>query len=262
MPTYYTLFGRTQAGATGLSLSDVATRANDLFYKATGQSLPNVTVLKGNQNLVVVNNKLANNLKIQEQTVSANVDLSLANMNKNGLNSSGFKPLDSLIDNAKNLFQDPNIGQFLSQNQTIQNEVGSLLAVKNASGTTVYDKLSSAGIIGKDDSPAVIQQKVQTLLKEAGNFADALNTRNNQLWQQNDPLKQSADNPNRTARNGTTADTAKVNDLLSKQGIDYNTLISQMSNPPAGQFPAVDATTGQPVYATKAEISSGKYIAL
>ncbi len=195
-PTYYTLFGRTtQKG--GPSLSDIQARAQQLFFNATGQSLPDVTILKSNKDLVSSNNKLANNLSLQEQTVKANVDLSLQNMNQNGLNSSGFKPLDDLIDTVRNYLQDPSVGQFLSQNATIQNELGSLLAVKNATGTTVYDKLLSAGIISKDDSPEVVKQKIDTMMQEAGNFATAIKNVNNNLWPQIDPLQTDPNNPNR-----------------------------------------------------------------
>jgi hypothetical protein len=217
-PTYYTLFGRSAGG----NLANTASRAQDLFYKATGQSLPDVNVLKGNKNLIINNNRLANNLTLQEQTVRKNVDLSLQNMNANGLNSSGFKPLDNLIDNVKNALQDPSVGQMLSQNTTIQNELGSLLAVKNASGTTVFDKLSSAGIIGKNDSPQQIQQKINTMMTEAGNFSSALTNTNADLWKQIDPLETDPSNPNRANNNQTTqTNTGVISTGKTANGLSY-----------------------------------------
>lgn len=237
------------------AMAQIDQRARDLYYKATGNPLPTPQILKAQQDIISSNYKLGNNLAIQEGTVSANVDLSLANMTKNGLNSSGFKPLDDLIDNVKAAFQDPNVGQMIAQNSTIQNEVGSLLSIKNAAGTTVYDKLTSGKIIGKDDSPEVIQQKVTALLQEAKNFASSLTSANAAAYKFTDPLLQDSNNPLRA--------TAQVGSLLDKQGIDYNDLIKQMQvSVPRGTQPAIDAKTGAPVYATPAEISSGKYLAL
>ncbi len=176
-------------------MATIDSRARDLYFKATGTALPNPQVLKGYQDLVINNNKLANNLAIQENTVKENVDLSLANMKKNGLNSAGFKPLDSLLNSINDAFNDPATGQLIAQNSTIQNELGSLLAVKNASGTTVYDKLSSAGIISKNDNEAQIKSKVNALLKEAANFATSIKTANASAYKQIDPLIQDPNNP-------------------------------------------------------------------
>lgn len=64
---------------------------------------------------------------------------------------------------------------------------------------------------------------------------------------------------------GTKVDTQRVNDLLNSQGIDYNDLVAKMSAPgalPEGYYPAVDATTGKPMGATKDEIKSGKFLAI
>lgn len=207
VPTASTL-GR---GMKPAGFAQVESRAADLYFKATGQPLPTPAIIKSQQDIIANNYKLGNNLKIQEGTVSANIDLSLANMTKNGLNSSGFKPLDDLIDNVKNTLQDPAVGQFLAQNATIQNELGSLLAVKNAGGTTVYDKLESAGIIGKDDSPQQIQTKVNALLKEAGNLSDSLTNANGTAYGFTDPLLQDANNPARAAyMNGGAAPTSST----------------------------------------------------
>lgn len=237
------------------AMAQVDTRARDLYFQATGKPLPTPQIIKAQQAILANNYKLGNNLGLQEQTVTANVDLSLANMTKAGLNSSGFKPLDDLIDDIKDTLQDPNVGQFLAQNSTIANEVSSLLAVKNASGTTVYDKLTYAGIIGKDDSPAMVQRKLQTLIKEASNFSTALQSADSTAYQFTDPLEQDANNP---ARNSGI-----VNNLLSKQGIDYNDLIAQMQQKvPAGTQPAINVTTGVPAYATPKDIASGTYIPL
>lgn len=253
VPTASTLGRAIKPGA----MAQIDTRARDLYFKATGNPLPTPQILKAQQQIISDNYKMGNNLAIQEGTVASNVDLSLANMTKSGLNSSGFKPLDTLINSVKDAFQDPEVGQMLAQNSTIQNELGSLLAVKNASGTTVYDKLTSAGIIGNNDSPEQIQTKVKALLLEAKNFATALTKATGEAYKFTDPLLQDPNNPARA--------TAKVGALLDKQGIDYedlkNKMLAEQSKNPGTQ-PALDATTGAPVFATPKEISSGKYIAL
>lgn len=222
---------RTLGLGTKANMAAIAQRANDLYFAATGQPLPTPEIIKSNQQLIAANNKLANNLKIQEQTVTQNVDFSLQNLKSNNLNVTGFKPLDGFINMVNDLFNDPATGQLIAQNTTIQNELGSLLAVKNASGTTVYDKLSSAGIISKNDNEAQIRAKVTSLLKEATNFADSLNSANSDLYKQIDPLEQSPNNPNRTQHLGpqTLEDYVKANpnsvdqiDKLHTQFPDYS----------------------------------------
>lgn len=212
---------------SGIQFTNAASRARELYFKATGQTLPTPQVIANNIKLINTNNDFVNKLTTQEQTVRQNVDLSLANMNKNGLNSSSFRPLDNLINTARDLFNDPAVGQFLSQNTTIQNELGSLLAVKNASGTTVYDKLQSAGIISSTDTPETVRTKVNTLLQEAGNFSTAIKSVNGDLYRKIDPLELNPDNPNRqnklnNAQNGvmTSADgtqQVKISDLTPAQ---------------------------------------------
>lgn len=253
VPTYTSL-GRS---ITPAGFAQITSRAGDLYYQATGAPLPTPQIIKAQQGIIANNYKLGNNLAIQESTVRQNVDLSLANMTKAGLNSSGFKPLDDLIDNIKIALQDPNANQLGSQTETLKNELASLLSLKNASGTTVYDKLSTGGIISRGDSPEVIQQNIQTLLSEANNFANALQNADSTSYKFTDPLEQDANNP---ARNNGI-----VNSLLSKQGIAYDDLIAQMNgaqgdNP--GKVPALDITTGQPYWVTQGDIATGKYVPL
>ena len=181
-------------------VAKIDARARDLYFKATGQSMPTPQNIKAYQNTLATNINMANNLKIQETTVKQNVDLSIANMKANDLNSAGFKPLDSLINTVSDMFNDPAVGRLLAQNSTIQNELGSLLAVKNASGTTVYDKLNSAGIITPSDSQEQINNKVNALLSEAANFASSINMANADIYKQIDPLMQDSNNPLRSAQ--------------------------------------------------------------
>lgn len=89
-------------------------------------------------------------------------------------------------------------------------------------------------------------------------LADSINAQQSQVWKLFGVTK-----PEQSQ--GTSANTAKVNTLLSSQGINYNELSSQMAGTQAqhpGTQPAIDATTGAPVFASPAEIASGKYIPL
>lgn len=191
VPTASTL-GR---GIKPAGFAQVESRARDLYFKATGNPLPTPQIIKQQQELIESNNRLTNNLKIQEGTVQKNVDLSLDNLKKNGLNATGFKPLDSLFNTVLEMFNDPHVGQLIAQNSTIQNELASLLAVKNNGGTTVHDKLVGAGIIRNDDTEEVVKTKVNALLQEAVNAADTINEQTANAYRITDPLLQDSNNP-------------------------------------------------------------------
>lgn len=233
------------------AMAQVDSRARDLYFKATGTALPSPQIIKGYQDIITKNNQLANNLQIQEQTVKNNVDLSLANIKKNNLNSIGFKPLDNFINSVNDMLNDPATGQLIAQNSTIQNELGSLLAVKNASGTTVYDKLTSAGIITSADNEAQIKSKVGALLGEASNFADSLKNANASLYKQVDPFLQDPNNPARAQM--------KVESALNKIGANYNDVISKT---PQGKIPVLENSSGQVGYITPEEYNVSYYTKL
>lgn len=171
-------------------------RANDLFFEATGQSLPDVQILKGNKALIVANNKLANNLNIQEDTVAKNFALSIENLDKNGINQNS-PPINAFLDKMKNLMGSPEVAQYLAQNTTVANELGSLLAVKNASGTTVADKLEASGLVPKGASEAQQKAILKVLLQEAENAQTALKDVSSNLYSQVDPLSKDPNNPER-----------------------------------------------------------------
>lgn len=220
VPTASTLGRGIKPGA----MAQVDQRARDLFFKATGLPMPNPKELANQQSIINTNNKLANNLAIQEQTVKANVDLSIENMKKNDLNSSGFAPLNNLMNTVGQMFEDPNVGQLIAQNSTIQNELGSLLAVKNASGTTVFDKMASAGIINRNDTQEVITQKVNALISEAANFATSLKSANAEAYKQTDPFLQDPNNPLRAqykAQKQNSSAPANIESVKSKYNISY-----------------------------------------
>ncbi len=172
------------------------TRANDLYFAATGDNLPAPGIIKNNQTLINANNQLANQLKIQENTVNANFGLSLQNLTTNNLNNA-YPILNGTINAIKNAEGDPNVAQYMAQNSTIQQELGNLLAVKNASGTTVYDKIAGAGLMPRNATPQQQVQIVKTLLSEAKNASNAFNQANGELYKSIDPLERQKENPNR-----------------------------------------------------------------
>lgn len=176
------------------TLQQVQSRAQDLYYKATGQNLPNASVLQTNLGLVSNNNQLLNNLNIQEGTISKNFGLNLENLNANNVNQAA-PVINKLVDSIAQASGSTSVAQYLSQNKTIQQELGSLLAVKNASGTTVADKLAAGDLLPSDLSAD--QQKIilQTLIKEANNQKQVIGQTTSELYNKTDPLGLDPQNP-------------------------------------------------------------------
>lgn len=250
VPTAATLGRGIKPGA----MAQIDQRARDLYFKATGQPLPNPEIIKGYQKQLIGNNQLLNNLNVQEGTIGKNAELLLQNLTTNDINTSA-PALNGFIDDVRNMLGDENVAAFLAQHSTVSNELGSLLALKNAQGTTVHDKLTAAGLIGANATAGQTKTVIDKLLQEAVNAHDAINSANKDLYKQTDPLLQDANNPGRAQQ--------QVGQLLDKAGYNYSSLIAEMQpQAPAGHQPAIDAKTGQPFFATPEEIRSGKYLAL
>lgn len=188
------IMARTAGGTVQFQLAH--DRAAQLYYQATGNPLPNVADIKNAQTLINANNKLANNLNIQEGTIGKNFALAIKNLDTNNLNQAS-QPINAFIDNVKNLLGDPNVAQYLAQNITVSNELGSLLAVKNASGTTVADKLESSKLVKPGASEAQQQAVLKVLLQEAENAQSAIKQTSGDLYKITDPLARNANNPER-----------------------------------------------------------------
>ena len=186
--------GLSTRSGQGAAFNTVAARAREVYQQATGQALPNQTELKGNLKLIVGNNSLANKLMVQEQTIGANFGLNLKNLTASNVNQN-VPLLNSIIDNVTNALGDPSVAQYLAQNSTLQNEISSLLAVKNASGTTVGDKIASSGLLPSNASAAQQAQVYRTLMQEAENANTAVQLSNIHLYQQTDPLQLDPGNP-------------------------------------------------------------------
>lgn len=186
--------GVSTKGGLGYAFNNVADRAADVYFKATGQHLPNADILSSNLKLVSGNNQLLNNLKVQEGTIAKNFGLNLENLNANNVNQSA-PVINKIVDSLAKASGSTSVAQYLTQNSTIQQELGSLLAVKNASGTTVADKLAAGDLLPSDLSAD--QQKVilSTLMKEANNAQRTVGETNAGLYEQTDPLGIDPNNP-------------------------------------------------------------------
>lgn len=192
-PTAASVGVSTRTGS-GALFNTIEQRAADVYYQATGQAMPDLNTLNANKKLLTGNNSILNTLNLQEKTISANSDLLLKNLNGNNINQAA-PVINGIIDSVKNSLGDPNVAQYLAQNATISNELGSLLALKNATGTTVHDKLESAGIIDKNDNADQIAAKVKVLMQEAENGRRAIGQASADLYQQIDPLGINPQNP-------------------------------------------------------------------
>jgi DNA-binding MarR family transcriptional regulator len=190
------IFGRTP-GATS-RFQEIQNRARNLYFEATGQPLPNVKDIQNAQTLINGNNKLVNTLNIADSTVGKNFALAINNIDKNGINQNS-QPINAFLDYIKTQMGDPATAQYLAQNATVSNEVSSLLAVKNAGGTTVHDKLESAGLVPKNASEEQQRAVLKTLLQEAENAKNAVTDQTQKLYEITDPLQQNPNNPKRTA---------------------------------------------------------------
>lgn len=205
--------------ASAQGFSDISQRARDLYSTATGNPLPPTPdVLKANTTLLNNNNKLLNNLGIQSGTVDDNFKLALDNLNNNDLNQS-LPFINKLVTGYQNSLGNPYAAQALSQNATLSTELGNLLAVKNAGGTTVYDKMSGAELLPANASAEQKAQVFKTILTEAQNAAGNIKDQNDVLTRSIDPFQMSADNPDRLAHlNGTNSNLNNM-DFSSTNGI-------------------------------------------
>lgn len=183
----------TRTGS-GAQFDKAAQRAKTLYNQATGQNLPNQTELTANLGFINSNNSLLNSLSVQEGTISANSDLLQGNISADNINQNA-PVINNVIDGITEALGDPGVSSYLAQNSTLSNELGSLLALKNASGTTVHDKLISADLISPDASAAQEASVVNTLMKEAQNAHTAISVANAKLYTQTDPLGLDPQNP-------------------------------------------------------------------
>lgn len=184
----------TRTGS-GAQFDKAALRAKTLYNAATGKNLPNQTELTANVGFINANNSILNSLSNQEGTIQSNSDLLQSNITAANINENA-PAINQVIDGIQNtFFGDPATASYLAQNSTLSNELGSLMALKNASGTTVHDKLISAELISPNASATQEADVVNTLMKEAQNGRAAITLSNAKLYQQTDPLGLDPQNP-------------------------------------------------------------------
>lgn len=188
----------TSSGMGGASLygtkQQIQARAQDIYFKATGQQLPNQTVLATNLGLVSNNNTLLNNLNVQEGTIQKNFGLNLENLTNNNVNQAA-PVINNVADTLAKMAGNVPVAQYLTQNATIQQEIGSLLSIKNASGVTVADKIAAGDLLPSDLSADQQKQILTTLMAEAQNQRQTIGQANLGLYQQTDPLGLDPQNP-------------------------------------------------------------------
>lgn len=186
--------GISTRSGSGAQFDAVAERAKTLYNQATDQNLPNQTVLTNNLGLVSKNNSLLNNLNVQTDVITKNFGLSLDNENANNINQTA-PAINKTIDSLSEAAGSDSVAQYLSQNATLQQEIGSLLSVKNAAGVTVADKMAAGDLLPADLSASQQKQILSTLLKEARNQQQTIGAANAALYQQTDPLGLDPNNP-------------------------------------------------------------------
>ena len=203
----------TRTGS-GAMFNTVAQRADDVYFQATGQHLPDANILSSNKKLISGNNSILNNLSLQEGTISANAGLLINKVDAANLNTQA-PTINKVIDSVKNSLGNVDTASLLAQSSTLQNELGSLLALKNATGTTVHDKLESAGLIDSSYNADQIASVVNTLMQEATNSHAAITTANGKLYAEIDPLQLDPQNP-----------LSNPNTFASSVGIDLQSILN------------------------------------
>lgn len=238
------------------AMAEVATRAGELFYQATGHALPNTQQLKEFNKEISQNNSVLNKNAIQADTVIKNFDLAIKGEISNDVNKNATA-INKILNPIYLALGDPAVNQAMVSNGTISQEFANLISIRNQGGTLASDKEMAAHLIQFGTSVEAQKAVVERLKQEASNIHDALNNRNKDLYKQVDPLVQDPNNPLRNQY--------ALGSELDKQGIPYEDLKNQMytaanraANP--GKQPAWDKVNHTPTFATLSEINSGNFI--
>lgn len=223
----------TTTNTTGMRSSsnavflDVTQRAKQLYTAATGQELPNMTTLTGQLTNLGTNNTLLNTINTQTGVIAKNFGLSIANMTANNINS-GPPAINGTLDALAQLAGSTSTAQYLEQNSTLTNEIGTLLSLKNASGTTVADKLAASEQVPSDLSLDQQKSILAIVQKEALNQQISLANASLQLYGQTDPLNinpaNPMSNPNYSALSGAGFTWIGNKDYLSPDGTSIYTV--------------------------------------
>lgn len=185
---------RVAQGAAGLT--NASARASDLYFKATGQPLPNPTDIKQAKLILNSNNKVLNSNEIQTETVQKNFNLAINGMVAGKVNNTTSTYVNGLLNAIYAQFGDPATIQAGISNGTLGKELGNLLSVKNAGGgTTVADTQIGESLMNKDLSVEGQKAALQRLTAEALNIHSALRDQNAKLYSITDPFMTNPQNP-------------------------------------------------------------------
>jgi hypothetical protein len=195
LPTAYNLgLGRGASGANKFAKAEA--RAQELYYAATGSSLPDVNILKDTKKIVTENNKVLNKNVLLADTVAKNFDLAIKGEITNNVNKNATI-VNKILNPIYLALGDPAVNQAMVSNGTISQEFANLISIRNASGTTVADKEMANELIRFGTSVEAQKAVVERLKAEATNIHGALVDQNAQLYKIIDPLETSTENPNR-----------------------------------------------------------------
>ena len=196
-PTAYELgLGRGTSPAMQNKFQNIQNRADELYYEATGSSLPSVSDLTGTWKIINQNKGILNKINIASDTVESNFNLSIAGEISSNVNKNATL-VNQLLNPIYLALGDPAVNQAMVSNGTITQEFANLISTRNAQGTLEADKRMAEELLPFGTSVEAQKAVVTRLVQEATNIKSALNQQNNELWKQVDPLQQNANNPNR-----------------------------------------------------------------
>ncbi len=172
----------------------IQARAEQLYTQATGKQLPEASQLADLNTNINSNQDLINSLNVQTGTIQKNFGLSLANMTANNVNQAP-PAINGVMDFLMKQSGSTSVAQYLTQNATLSNEIGNLFSLKNASGSTVADKLAGAEANPSDLSIDQQKQILSTVMQEARNQQQSITAASLALYAQTDPLGINPQNP-------------------------------------------------------------------
>ena len=214
MPSAYSL-GMGKTSAAGNKFTNAQERAQDLYFKATGSSLPDINILKDNKKIVTDNNKVLNKNAILSDTVKKNFDLAINGEITNDINQNATV-VNQLLNPLYLAMGNPAVSAAMVSNGTISQEFANLISIRNASGTTVSDKEVANELIKFGTSVDAQKEVVKRLEAEALNIKTTLQQQNSYLYSIVDPLQTDPNNPNRQGAmsNNSNNNTPSANDPL------------------------------------------------
>lgn len=221
IPSSYQL-GMGRSTSSSVKYSNAQSRANELFFEATGYSLPDINTLKGYKTIINNNNKIMNNQAITAQTLEKNFDLAINGEITNDVNKNATI-INKILNPVYLALGDPATAQALVSNGTITQEFANLISTRNAQGTLQADKMLAEELIPFGTSVEAQKAIVERLKQEAMNITGAVKNQNAELYKIIDPLQQLPENPNRV-----DPTQAKLTDYFTQLGMQdagNNTLV-------------------------------------